>query len=142
MGYYIGIDFGKRRIGIAISDLNKKIAFPLTVIDRKNVNNIYDAINDVISDRQIEKFIVGLPIRTDGKDSKFANSVINFSNKLRETFNIDVVEWDERYTSAIARNVLDFSNVSRKKQRKVIDKISAQIILQSYLDYINLNVND
>ncbi len=139
MGHFVGIDFGKRRVGVAISDKDKKIAFPLTVLDRKEHKDIFSALKEVLKDRVVEKFIIGLPLRTDGKDSKIVDSVMDFSKKLKAFFNVEVVEWDERYTSAIARNVLDLNNVNRKKQKSIIDKISAQIILQSYLDYININ---
>jgi len=136
MGYIIGIDFGMRRVGVSISDLNKKIAFPLTVIEHKDKKNIFKKIGDLIKGKDIEKFVVGLPLRTDGKISQIQELVVDFIDDLSNKFNIEVVSWDERYTSVIAKNVLDFGNVKRKNQKKVIDKISAQLILQSYLDYL------
>jgi len=136
MGYIIGIDFGKRRVGLSISDLNKKIAFPLAVIDKKENHRMLDEMNNLLKDRDIDTFVVGLPLRTDGKVSQMQELVTDFTNRLKGFFHKEVVSWDERYTSVIAKNVLDFGNVKRRNQRKVIDKISAQIILQSYLDYL------
>ena len=139
MGCIVGIDFGMRRVGISISDLNKKIALPLAVIERKNKTMILDEISKLIKDMDVERFVVGLPLRTDGKKSQMQKFVTSFISELEKFFNIDVVGWDERYTSVIAKNTLTSGNVKQKKQRKIIDKISAQLILQSYLDYLQYN---
>ncbi|UCB44377.1 MAG: Holliday junction resolvase RuvX [Spirochaetota bacterium] len=142
MSFIAGIDVGEVRIGIAISDSEKRIAFPLGVIKRERGSYGLRRIERILEDREVELFVVGLPKRSDGVVGKEEKKVFDFVEGLKKYFNKDVVTWDERYTTVIAQQALQeglsHSGISRaNKRKKNIDKIAAQIILQSYLDYIN-----
>jgi len=137
MSILIGIDVGTKRIGISISDGKKKIAFPLMVIERENNSYGLKKLKDLIKDKDVETFIVGLPYKNDGNLGEQGEKVLQYIENLREYFSIQVIPWDERYTTVIAEKILLNDNIKRVKRKNVIDKIAAQLILQSYLDYIN-----
>lgn len=135
----MGIDFGEVKIGLSISDAEKKVAFPLDVIKREGGSYCLNRLKKIIEDQKlcIEAFVVGVPYQSNGTVGDQGRKVLDYTNTLRNYFNVKVIEWDERYTTSIAESTLISGKVSRHKRRDLIDKISAQIILQSYLDYIN-----
>jgi putative Holliday junction resolvase len=137
MSIFVGIDFGESRIGVAISDEQKKIAFPLGVLHREKGSYGLKSLKRLLDDRDADRFVVGLPVRSDGTVGTQGEKVLLFIDALHDYFNRDVVTWDERYTTVIASNVLREGSTGSKKGRKVVDKIAAQIILQSYLDHSN-----
>jgi len=137
MSYYVGIDFGELNIGVSISDENKKIAFPLAVIKRENGSFGFRKIKKLLENKEIEAFIVGLPLKTNGTLSEQGNKILEYTEILKNYFNKDVITWDERYTTVIAENALRTIKTKRKKRKNIIDKVASQLILQSYLDYIN-----
>ncbi|MBN2323066.1 MAG: Holliday junction resolvase RuvX [Spirochaetes bacterium] len=133
MSVLVGIDFGESRIGVAVSDEHKKVAFPLGVIVREKGSFGFKKLKNLLGDRVVEGFVVGLPIRTNGTLGVEAEKTEEYIESLSVYFHKKAVSWDERYTTMIAANVL--TEGGRLKDRnKVIDKIAAQIILQSYLD--------
>jgi len=132
--YLIGIDFGRERIGVAISDSEKKIAFPLDVIKREEGSYGLKKLKRLIEDRKIESFIVGMPYRENGTLDENGSEIFRYVESLKDYFNVDVFTWDERYTSLIAEKAMLSDDVKRKGRKAVIDKLSAQIILQSYID--------
>jgi putative Holliday junction resolvase len=83
--------------------------------------------------------VVGLPVRNDGTLGIQGEKVMKYSNSLKEYFNVEVISWDERYTTVIAKKSLLETNSKLEKRKKAVDDIAAQIILQSYLDHINSN---
>ena len=137
MSFIAGIDVGEVRIGIAISDKEKQIAFPLAVVERERGSYGFRRIEKILEDRDIELFVVGLPKRSDGVVGKEEQKVLVYIESLKEYFHKEVATWDERYTTVIAQKALQEGSQSAEKHKKSIDKVAAQIILQSYLDYIN-----
>ena len=136
MGVLIGIDFGKKRVGLACTDPNKMIANGLSTIPKSKV---MEYLNNFIKETKIEKFVVGQPIQRSGNYSYLENDILLFINELKKNFeSIPVVRQDERFTSKIAYNtILTISNKkSLRKNKFLIDKISATLILQSYLESI------
>jgi len=135
----MGIDFGEIKIGLSISDAEKKVAFPFEVIKREGGSYCLNRLKKIIEDQKIniEAFVVGVPYQNNGNVGDQGRKVLDFINSLRNYFDVKVIEWDERYTSSIAERTLISGDVSRRRRRDLIDKLSAQIILQSYLDYIN-----
>jgi putative Holliday junction resolvase len=131
---FVGIDFGTARIGVAVSDTEKKVAFPLDVVHRKNGSYGLKRLRKLLEDRNIGAFVVGLPYRENGEIGEEGTRVLQYCESLREYFNVDVKTWDERYTTLAAERMLVSSDVKRAGRKRVIDSISAQIILQSYLD--------
>ncbi|MBD41426.1 MAG: Holliday junction resolvase RuvX [Flavobacteriaceae bacterium] len=133
MSKILAIDYGKKRCGFAISDENQSIAFPLETVDNKE---IYKYIKNIIEDENIVKFIVGLP-RTNTNDLfTLENDIKLFIKKIKLDYpNLGVFREDERFTSSLAKLVIAKSDLKKTKRenKKLIDKISATIILQSFL---------
>jgi putative Holliday junction resolvase len=130
------IDYGTKKIGLAISDETNTIAMPLKVIDCDE--NAIDEIKGIILDNRVKTVVVGLPITLSGQRGKRAIETEEFVNKLRENISdIDIVEWDERMSTRFSERILNNAKVKgRKNKKKVIDKIAATFILQGYLDSI------
>jgi putative Holliday junction resolvase len=136
MSKAIGIDFGLKRTGIAITDDLKIIASPLDVIDS---NKLMSYLIDLTSKNQVSQMVLGYPTRIDGSDSHITENVRLLKLELEKTFpNINIVLQDERFSSVESRRVV--YAIGKKKQQKekgLIDKISAAIILQEYLESLN-----
>ncbi len=129
------LDYGSKRIGIALSDPTCTIAYPLDVMERSNVDNDIRKIIDLILHHDVSTIIVGLPVRLSGEVGTSASEVLEFVNLLKDSLeDVEIVTWDERLTTAFAEKELLRDNVRRKKRKKVIDKVAATVILQSYLD--------
>lgn len=130
----LAIDFGEKRIGIAISDPLKIIAQPLTFIKRKSIEEDINKIKNIINEYAVEEILFGLPLRTNGEEGTEVKKVKEFAKILNKNVNVKINFWDERWTTKQAEEVLTLFDTSRKKKKKNIDRISAAIILQSYLD--------
>jgi putative Holliday junction resolvase len=133
-GRLIGLDIGERRIGVAVSDEMNVVALPDCVVERRNLEDDLRALCDLAREKHAGRFVVGLPIRLDGSHGEQAQRVAEFARKLAQRSDIPVEMSDERFSTKQAERHLIGSNVTRKRRRKVIDKIAAQIILQSYMD--------
>ena len=134
----LAIDFGLKRIGLALSDSSQKIALPLKTIEIQNPNQdvalVLKAVHDRLTD--IETIVLGNPLLLSGKKGEMADNVQTFKEKLEKKLNnplISVVLWDERLTSAQADKMLK-KDYNRKKRSQIIDPVAATIILQNYLD--------
>jgi putative holliday junction resolvase len=133
MGKLLGIDYGLRRVGLAITDDLKIIASPLITVDNRE---IIDFLKDLTKKESIEKFILGEPKTLQNNPGRIHEEVMTFQEKLKKHFpNIPVVLIDERFSSKIAYQSIQSVNFTRKKKqdKTMLDKVSASIILQSYL---------
>lgn len=130
----MGLDIGSRTIGIAISDELRLTAQGLKTIKRRSMEEDLEKISDVIAQFNIEKIVVGLPKNMDGTIGKQANAVFQWIKAAKERINSPVLTWDERLSTAEASKVLLEADVSRKKRKRVIDKLAAVLILQGYLN--------
>ena len=132
----LGIDLGTKRIGIAISDYNQKIATPLQTLDKSKQGKLIDELENIISEYDIKGIIIGNPINMDGtygKSSQSAKDIaINISNKI----DIPVSLWDERLSTVGAFNLSSELDINVSKREKDIDKFAAAFILQGALDFI------
>ena len=133
----LGIDLGKKRTGIAVSDINQKIASPLKVIENMKFNEILNILEKIVNERNICAIIVGDPINMDGSIGPKSQSSRSFIKNLSEELDIPILLWDERLTTVSAERSLLEADISRKKRQQLIDKIAASIILQNFLDYLN-----
>ena len=133
----LGVDFGHKRVGLALSDESGTIAQPLTYIDGGGVAAVSREVARIGEERQAGKIVVGVPLRLDGTSSEQTERTLGFIVELQRATTIPVVKWDERLTSAQAERVLLEGNVRRSKRKQNIDKLAAQIMLQSYLDATN-----
>ena len=132
----LGIDLGTKRIGIAISDYNQKIATPLQTLDKSKLGKLIDKLESIITEYDIKGIIIGNPINMDGtygKSSQSAKDIaINISNKI----DIPVSLWDERLSTVGAFNLSSELDVNVSKRERDIDKFAAAFILQGALDYL------
>ncbi|HZK12342.1 MAG TPA: Holliday junction resolvase RuvX [Atribacterota bacterium] len=135
----LGIDLGEKRIGISISDELGITAQGLPTIN--SINEIEDLknIKEVINKYRVEKIVLGLPKNMNGSLGKQAQKAISFAEKLKSFFQLSVELEDERLSTSKAEKFLIEANRCRKKRKKVIDKMSAVIILQSFLDRRMMN---
>lgn len=134
MGRVLGIDFGMKRIGLALSDPSKMIASPLkTVQAGKSLEQTVDLILNELEG--VETIVVGLPLLLSGKDSETTTTVRKFAALLEEKSSLPLVLWDERLTTTqVERLLKDEGNMRRKRRSQHLDTMSATLILQNYLD--------
>ena len=130
----LGLDFGTKRIGVAISDELLITAQGLQTIERRALDADLDKIRNVINENGVSEVVVGLPLNMNGTYSAKTKEVVQFMDSLSKAIDIPVKTWDERLTTMQAERALLEADVSRAKRRRVADKLAAQIILQSYLD--------
>ncbi|MBQ3053324.1 MAG: Holliday junction resolvase RuvX [Clostridia bacterium] len=131
----MGIDYGKARIGIAISDGLGMVANPVATISEKHFPSQVKAVAKTVNELKPTKIIMGLPRNMDGTEGDSATLVREFAQKLYEHTNVEIDFLDERLTTVSAHKMLSQMNVNGSKKRKgVVDTLSAVIILQNYLD--------
>jgi putative Holliday junction resolvase len=132
---YLGLDVGDRRIGIAISDETATLASGLPTLQRVGPKKDPRAIAALVTQHEVGEVVAGLPRNLAGEIGPQAQKVLDFVESLRKVIKVPVVSWDERFTSAVAEQALIEGGVSRHDRKFSIDKVSAILILQSYLDY-------
>ena len=130
----LGIDFGTVRMGFAISDLLGITAQGLETATVKNERQLHNYIRGIIEEHQVEKIVVGLPLNMNGTRGKAAEKCEVFANRLRTVFGLEVDMWDERLTTAEAESQMIRMDIKRKRRRRVVDQMAAQIMLQSYME--------
>ena len=133
----LGVDFGHKRIGLALSDEGGTIAQPLKYIDGGGIAVVSREVARIGAERNAGQIVVGVPLRLDGTPSEQTERTLAFVEELQRATTLPVVKWDERLTSVQAERVLLEGNVRRRERKQNIDKLAAQIMLQSYLDATN-----
>ena len=130
----LGLDFGERRIGVALSDPSAIIAQPLAVIERRGLAEDIGSIKALISQHGVESVVMGLPLTLKGERGPQAQRALAFGNELKRATQV-AIEWmDERFTTAQGSRALSEAGENGRQQKKRIDQVAAQLILQSYLD--------
>ena len=129
---YLGIDYGLH-MGISVSDEKNIFAYPLCVLNKKN--NIIEELRKIIENYKITHIIMGNPLNLDGSISDKSKEVLKFRETLKQNFQCEIILMDERLTTIEANKVLQ--DTKGRKRKKVIDAVSATIILDSYLNKIN-----
>ena len=130
----LGIDFGTKRMGIAMSDELFLTAQGGDTIQRKDLAQDLKAISDIISNNNIIEIVVGLPISMDGTHSQKTKEVLEFVEVLKKAVSIPVKVWDERLTTVQADRAMGEAGMNSFKRRRLADKVAASLILQGYLD--------
>lgn len=140
----MGLDFGERRIGVALSDPRRLLASGYTTIDRRKAPDYLKALADIIRDEDVAQIVVGYPVRTDGKRKKGdkTETVDAFIQELENRFKLPVAREDEAFTSAVAQDNLrergllshNRNKFRREQDKAAIDRVAACIILQDWLD--------
>ncbi len=130
----MGIDYGDKRIGIALTDALCIISSPYEVFINNSMQQSIEHINKLIVENNVDEVAVGLPLNMDGSEGERAKLHREFGKALEDFSGVKVYFIDERLTSAEAEEILIQSGVRREKRKELIDKISAQIILQTFLN--------
>jgi len=134
----LGLDYGEKRTGVAISDELELIAGPLKTIFHSNKSCLIDEILQIIKETNAKKIVLGKPLNMNGTEGARVRETLEFANELKEKSNLEIELIDERLTTVTAHNILNESGVGGSKKRKnIIDTLSAVIILQQYLDKKN-----
>ncbi|MBW5388616.1 Holliday junction resolvase RuvX [Brachyspira hampsonii] len=133
----LGVDFGRKKTGTAFMDMDIKIPFPCRLIEESNARKVKRALMDIIEEKNIDTVVFGLPLSDEGKESEWCSEIRRFSEFLLKSVKVDIVFVDEYGTSKEADFIL------RGKKKKVKDKandlIAAALILENYLNVLNMN---
>ena len=130
----LGLDIGSKTIGVAVSDELCLIAHGVTTLKRKGLDHDISELRKLIEEREVTKIVIGLPKNMNNTLGPAAEMVLSFIEELNKYIALPVVTWDERLSTVAAEKVLLEADMSRKKRKKVIDKVAAILILQGYLD--------
>ncbi|MDZ7798076.1 MAG: Holliday junction resolvase RuvX [Patescibacteria group bacterium] len=134
MSKLLGIDYGKKRIGLAVSDEEEKFSFARETLENKSKINIFDELQKYCIEEEIKKIIIGLPLNMKGQASEWTEEVKKFKKNLENKLNIPCQFQDERMTSRLSHNLFQNKKVSQKVSKNKINEQSARIILQDYID--------
>ena len=132
----MALDLGSKRVGVALSDELGLTAGGLTVLDREPKDQFLQAVKELSLEHQCGLIVLGLPRRMDGSLGPEAQRVLALARDIEAHVGLPVETWDERLSTVAVERVLLEADLSRKKRKKVIDKVAAAYILQSYLDYL------
>jgi putative holliday junction resolvase len=130
----LGLDYGERRLGFALSDSGAVISMPLSVAEVRSRAQAVDAVEKIVRETGAEKLVVGFPVNMNGSQGPAAEHVDAFVGQLSDRLTIPIEKWDERLTTKSAHDVLIEAGTSRRRRKEVVDKLAAQIMLQNYLD--------
>ncbi|WP_068774209.1 Holliday junction resolvase RuvX [Paenibacillus sp. FJAT-26967] len=130
----MGLDYGDKTIGVAVSDLLGLTAQGVEVIRRTSPVRDFDHLKRIIGEYEVTEIVVGLPKNMNGTIGPRGEICQEFAGQLEEAFALPVRMWDERLTTVSATRTLLEADVSRKKRKQVVDKIAAALILQGYMD--------
>jgi len=134
MGRILALDVGEKRIGVAVSDALNTIAQGIETIKRIDTKSVVEKIKGLIKEYGLSKIVVGIPLNMNGTKGTSARSVEGFIRLIQAEIDLSIETVDERLTTAQGERILLEADISRKKRKRSIDKIAAQLILQSYLD--------
>ena len=134
----LALDVGERRIGIAVSDPTRTLARPLRVLVRGTREEDFAALGSLASEYKAELIVVGMPYSLDRTEGPQARRIARYLEDLSAHLSVSMVPWDERYSTAVAKDILrqNRGNSNRQRDRGGVDAIAAAVILQSYLDSI------
>ena len=130
----LGLDIGTKTIGIALSDELSLTAQGLFTLKRKGLQSDIRELEKLIGEWSVERIVIGLPKNMNNTLGTSANMVLSFIEELAKSVDLPVVTWDERLSTVAAEKALLEADMSRKKRKRVIDTVAAQLILQGYLD--------
>jgi len=133
----LGLDYGEKRIGVAVSDELDMTAQGVATIVRKNNKQVLEELKQVINRYRVERIVVGYPLRLDGSAGIQCDKINHFGRYLETAFGLPVVLWDETLSTQEAEGILREAEIHWKKRRQIVDKLAATLILQGYLDHLS-----
>jgi len=132
----LGIDLGSKRIGVALSDRSGTIATPLIVLHRSGSRlNDYQSIAALVVEYEVECVVIGLPLNMSGSIGAAAESALTEASEMASVVNVPVYTYDERLTTVTADNILMEQKMKAQARRRVVDKVAAAVMLQSWLEH-------
>lgn len=133
----LGFDLGSKTIGLAIGDSGLTIASPLETIRRKKSHIDFARLEEIIAERDVGGLVIGLPVNMDGSEGKRCEETRKFGADLAARFDLPIIFWDERLSTAAVERAMIDADLSRGKRAKVVDKLAAAYILQGALDFLS-----
>jgi putative Holliday junction resolvase len=134
MGRVLGLDFGTRRVGAALSDPRRQIATPLEVHQRRDLAGDLRHYQELVRAHEVDQIVIGLPLHTSGQPGTLVALARRFGARLAELTGLPIVFHDERFTTIEAENTLIAAGLKRRRRKGLRDMVAAQVLLQSYLD--------
>jgi putative Holliday junction resolvase len=128
------VDYGTVRVGLAVSDAERRLASPLTTYQRHGRDRDAEFFRTLARAEEVTALLVGLPVHLDGREGEKAGEAREFGRWLGEVTGLPVVFWDERFTSVEAEGILREAKLTSKRRKGRRDRVAAQILLQSYLE--------
>ena len=139
----MGLDFGSKTVGVAVSDALLITAQGIEIVRREQENKLRRTlarIEELVKEYEVEKIVLGLPKNMDGSCGERVEKTMEFKAMLERRTGLEIIMWDERLTTVEAERTLIESSVRRENRKKYIDKIAAVIILQGYLDSLSMKL--
>jgi putative Holliday junction resolvase len=133
-GRILGVDFGERRVGFAVSDPTQMLSSAHAMVEVQSPAHAANETARICREASAVKVVIGLPVNMDGSKGPAAQKALAFAEALRAKVSVPVETWDERLTTKSAHDVLIEAGTRREKRKQLVDKIAAQIMLQNYLD--------
>lgn len=134
MGRVLGVDYGLRRIGLAVSDPEGVVAVPWRTVEVGSDDKACACVREACREREIQEVVLGLPLTSSGVEGAMAQRVRAFARRLNDELNLPVTVWDERLTTAEVERALISADVTRAGRKRLRDKLAACVLLQSFLD--------
>ena len=132
----LGVDVGEKTIGLALSDVTRRIATPMETIRRGKFTRDAERLAALVAEHDVGALVIGLPVNMDGTEGPRCQSVRQFAANILERMEIEIAFWDERLsTAAVTRTMLE-ADLSRARRRRIVDKMAAAYILQGALDFL------
>jgi len=132
---YLGIDFGIKRMGLAVSSPSGNIAFPLKTIYRTTRQEMFDKLADVILEQNIEAIVLGIPLGSEGEETLTCRQVLNFKESLERRVDLPVYTVNEAFTSSEARAIMKERDVKPDREKQSLDQVAAVLILENFLNH-------
>ena len=129
----LALDYGTKRVGVALSDELRWTAQPLETFERKTLDRDIGHIVSLVSAHEVGSVLLGFPLQLDGREGPAIQGMRDFLARLEQELTVPLVLWDERMTTKAAEDLLIAADVSRKKRKGAVDRVAAAILLQSYL---------
>ncbi len=130
----LGIDFGLKRVGLAISDAVGVMALPLATLERTDNQTLFAELLAVLDRERVQAVVVGIPYGLNGEETLSTRQALNFVDRLKRRSDLPVITVDETLSSAIAEQRLADAGIPGKKRKPVLDQVAAQVILETYLN--------
>ncbi|MDR3634817.1 MAG: Holliday junction resolvase RuvX [Isosphaeraceae bacterium] len=134
MARVLGLDFGTRRVGAAVSDPRRSIATPLEVYERRDATQDSRHYRTLVAENEVDRIVIGLPLHTGGREGTAASLARTFGDWIAGATGLPVVYFDERYTTVDAEDAMIAAGLKRSKRKGLRDMLAARILLQNYLD--------